>query len=343
MRLPNSSAARDRERRRVPQQELQEDVQRFAGELIERTGRAAIEIMGSGAPDKISTEALRRGVAYESGALDVATEPLPEVALLDMLVFVRLNRRVLSDYWIPQVFGERGRPFGSAFEQAEGRLWPIANKILDPSQGEALIRRIDEWRSKNPDLVFVEFVRLTDFSRRAGGNAAVVRPEDVRGLLSSVHGATKAADEAVLLAERALFLASRLPFIARHQARLGGREVIGDTMELLGSTDALVESVRSLQPILAELRALETSGIEALRESRLLLQELKSLIPTPDHVARLEHMLETANGLMKRMSARIGDFRASTIERGSGRFVRRLSRRVRARMGRRVEPGSPIR
>jgi hypothetical protein len=341
MRLPDSSAARDRERRRVPQQELQEDVQRFAVQLIERTGRAAVEIMGSAGPDKTSTEALRRAVIYESAALDIATELVPEIALLDLLVFVHLNRRVLSEYWIPNVLGERGRPFLAAFEQAEGQLVPIASKLLDAGQREALIRHVDEWRSNNPELILVEFVRLNDFSARAGGGAAVARPEEVRGLLASVRSATKSADQAVLLAERALFLASKLPFVLRHQARLGAREVIGDTMDLLGSTDALVESVKNLQPILAELRALETGGIEALRESRLLLEELKSFIPTPEHVARLEHTVEAGYGLMKRLSARIGDVRASTIERGSGRFIRRLARRVGTRTGRAKEARLP--
>jgi hypothetical protein len=321
----------------VPQQELQEDVQRFAGYLIERTGQASLEVMGSGKPDAISTEALRRAVTHESAALDIATEPLPEVAVLDMLVFVRLNRHVLADYWIPKVFGERGRPFLVAFEEAEKQLWPIVDKILDPTQRDALTRRIDEWWRANPDLVHVEFVRLTAFSARAG-SAALARPEEVGGFLASVRGATKAADEAVLLADRALFLASKLPFFVRHQARLGGREIASDTMELVGGAQALTEIVKNLQPILAELPALAAQGTEAAREARRLVADLRTIIPTPEQVARLEHMLEAVSGLIKKANALMGHLHTThEIPEGAREPpIAHVAGRVGGRIGRRL-------
>jgi hypothetical protein len=186
---------------------------------VERTGLASEQVAGSGKLDALATEALRRGLLYESAALDIATEPLPEVAALDMVVFLRLNRLVLAEHWIPKVFGERGRPFLTAFEKGEEQFWPIADKILSPSMKEALIERIDEWRRKNPEQVWVEFVRGIDFASRAG-TVAVARAEDVKGMLASVKAATKEADEAVLLGDRAVFLLDRLPFLLRHQARL---------------------------------------------------------------------------------------------------------------------------
>jgi hypothetical protein len=70
-----TSARRHGKSGRVPQQELQEDIQRFAGQLIERTGQATVEVMGPGKPDAISTEALRerrclrsRCARYRDGA-----------------------------------------------------------------------------------------------------------------------------------------------------------------------------------------------------------------------------------------------------------------------------------
>jgi hypothetical protein len=310
MRLANSGPRHGRQSGGVPQEELQEDLQRFAGQLIERTGQAATEVMRAAEQDTTSTEALRRAITYESAALDIATEPLPEVAVLDMLVFVRLSRHALAQHWIPKVFGERGRPFVLAFEQAEKQLWPIASKILDRSQREAWVRRIDDWTSKNPDLVLLEFVRLTDFSARAG-SASVAIAEEIGGLLSSVKSATQAADEAVLLAERARFLAGRLPFVIRHQARLGGREVVGDSLALVGSTQALIESVKDLQPIVTELLALEARGTEAAHEIRLLLNDLKILVPSAEQVVRFEHVLDAANGLIKRAGALIEDIRVT--------------------------------
>jgi hypothetical protein len=293
------------EPQRVSQQELQEDVQRFVGQLIERTGQAALEVGAAGPPDALSTEAIRRAINYETAALDIATEPSPEVSVLDMVVFLRLCSDVLAHHWIPSVFGERGRPFLAAFEQATQDFWPVAQKVLSTSQKEALVRRIDEWRSAHGDLVQVELVRLTDFSDRASP-IGIARAREMGGLLAGVKAATRTADQATLLAERALFLANRLPFLIRHQVRLGSREIVSDSMALLGSTESLVENTRKLEPVMGELRAAIASGVEAAREGRMLVKEVEPLVPTPVELARVERVLDTTNDLVANTSALLG-------------------------------------
>jgi len=52
----------------------------------------------------------------------------------------------------------------------------------------------------------------------------------VKGFLSSVRTATRAANQALLLGERVLFLVNRMPAVWRLQARLGAREVVGDAV-----------------------------------------------------------------------------------------------------------------
>jgi hypothetical protein len=154
-------------------------------------------------------------------------------------------------------------------------------------------------------------------------------------LLASVKGATEEADEAILLGERAFFLANRLPFFVRHQVRLGSREVVGDAAGLLDSTQTLTESVKNLQPIAAELPAIEGGGTEVVREARLLLEDIKTLLPTPQQVDRLDHTLETANGLMKNTNAVIDDLHATTAAaKGPDSPVAQVSSRVDAALGR---------
>jgi hypothetical protein len=308
----------------VAQWELQEDIQRFTGELLERIGQALMEIERSGTSSE-ATEALRRALNYESAALDIASQPLPEVAVLDMLVFLRLNRSVLAEYWIPKVFGERGRPFLTAFEQAEQQFSPIIDKIQNVAERDGLVRRIDEWRNENPDLVLVEFVRLTDFSRHAGSVA--LAGAKVGGMLASVHHATQAADQAILLGERALFLANKLPFVIRHQVRLGGREVALDAAELLNATEAVTTSLKQLQPLVDALPAVEAGGIEVARENRLLAKDIQALIPTQEQIARLERAIDTTGGVMKNVSALIDEVRTAmsgrpnTMRRALGYLV----------------------
>jgi hypothetical protein len=55
----------------------------------------------------------------------------------------------------------------------------------------------------------------------------------VRGILSSVRTATRAANQALLLSERVLFLVNRMPSLWRLQARLGARELMSDALKEL--------------------------------------------------------------------------------------------------------------
>jgi hypothetical protein len=41
---------------------------------------------------------------------DIAASTNPGAALLDMTVYVTLKRMVWQDYWMPEVYGEAGRP-----------------------------------------------------------------------------------------------------------------------------------------------------------------------------------------------------------------------------------------
>jgi hypothetical protein len=75
----------------VSQAELLEDVQRFTSDFMLRIADRATPLEES--PSAVVREAaLRRVLVYESMALDIASGPLPELNLVDMLVFVSLSR-----------------------------------------------------------------------------------------------------------------------------------------------------------------------------------------------------------------------------------------------------------
>jgi hypothetical protein len=248
-----------------------------------------------------------------------------------MFVFLRLSRRKMVDHWIPKVLGERGRGFATAFERSEEEISKTVDTILSPERKARLLKGIDEWYAANPELVRVEGIRLTDFSREAGAVASA-REEEVRGILASVKEATQAADQAVLLAERAFFLANRLPFLLRMQARVATREVTTDAIAAVSSADTLTKSVKELGPMVAELPPLVTASTTAARESRLLVKDVQPLVPTPEQVDRLEHVLRTTNGLVVNTTSLVGDLRATT--ESSAGPIARIAQKVDATMAR---------
>jgi hypothetical protein len=206
--------------------ELQQDVQRFASQFTERITQA-MDPLERSASAAISDAALTRNLLYASSAVDIATGPFPEVNLLDMIVFVRLSREVVEEYWVPEVFGPAGRGVESAFRKSEEELWKVADKVMEKERQRDLKELIDQWRAENPDQLRVEGVRLGDFAVTAE-KAAESHSAQASGLVSSVKSATRAADHALLFAERSMFLVHRMPFLVRRQTRLAAREIASD-------------------------------------------------------------------------------------------------------------------
>src|SRR5438105_1211556 len=67
--------------------ELQQWLERFTGQFLDELAQAA-EVFDDPKRPARQTIALRRVMLYGSSALDIATGPLPEVNVLDMLVFL---------------------------------------------------------------------------------------------------------------------------------------------------------------------------------------------------------------------------------------------------------------
>jgi hypothetical protein len=208
--------------------ELQQELQRFTTQFTDRITQA-METLESAAPPGVRDEAMRKNLLYVSSAMEIAAGPVPEVNLLDMIVFVRLCRGVLERHWIPKVYGEQGAALAEVFNKSELELKAVADQALSPMQRTQLSSLVDAWLAENPGQVRVEGVRLADFSA-AAGSAAADRAIQSKGLLSSVKTASHAANQALLLSERAMFLLHRMPFLWRLQARLGAREIVSDSI-----------------------------------------------------------------------------------------------------------------
>jgi hypothetical protein len=206
--------------------ELQQELARFTTRFSDRVTQAA-DALESSPSACIRDEALRSHLLYVSSAIEIAAGPIPGIALLDMIVFIRLCRSVLERHWLPCLYGHEGDALADVFARSDSELADIAAQALEPEQRDHLAGIISAWLADNPQQLRVEGVRLADFSAAAGSHAAA-RAGQARGLLSSVKTATQTASHAMLLGERALFLVHRLPAIWRLQARLGAREITRD-------------------------------------------------------------------------------------------------------------------
>ena len=215
----------------VPELELQQEMQRFATQFIDRVTQATETLEACSHRPEVRDEALRKNLRYIGAALEIATGPIAEINLVDMMVFVRLCRAVLERHWIPELYGDDGAELAEIFATSDVDLSAVAAQSLPVAQRQQLASLIDSWLAANPDQFRVEGIRFSDFSAAAG--AAGERAMQVKGFLASVKTATRAANQALLLSERVLFLVNRMPSLWRLQARLGAREMLGDAVTRL--------------------------------------------------------------------------------------------------------------
>ena len=292
----------------VTQIELQQTVLRFTGAFLDELVESCERLRRSENP-VARREALRRVLVYSASVLDIATAPLPEVNVLDLVVFIRLNRHALERYWVPEVFGKEAQPLVATFVAAEERAWDLASKVLDEGQRAELNRLIEVWERAHPDQVRVEMVRFDEFSRRAGKVARELQ-ENAEGLLSSAKQAIQAADQAMLLAERGVFLAHRLPFLMRLQARVGAEELITDSLGRLEDVDALVEQVAGGRQILTDVAHLLEASRIAAREARSTLEALTPMVSSLPPLEDLQATLASGNQLTDKALTLLRETRA---------------------------------
>lgn len=212
----------------ISQAELQEGLQRVTSQFIERSVQAFEQLRADARPELLQSS-LWHMLRLSSSALDIATGQYPEVNLLDLMVFFRLSRLKVEEYWVPHVYGLNGEELLQALRRAEEDLMQVAQKVATEEQQHQIEELVDAWRKDNPGQIYVERVRLTEFSQRAGHWVG----ERTEGLLSSVRSAVASADQAVLMGNRALLLAKTMPALMRLQARLGAQEVLSDSLSRL--------------------------------------------------------------------------------------------------------------
>ena len=304
-----------KEGRRVTEAELLQDIERFTTRFDESLTEAA-EPLARSSDAKLREQVMKRLLLYTSSSLDIATGGPPEIALLDMIVFVTLSNRVFRNHWVPEVFGESGRPIEVAFADAERSIWTIGGKVLSVDQQAKLRALIEDWLKQNPNQVRVEATRFSDFSVLAG-RISEQRAKEASGLFGSVKSATMAADDALLLAQRALFLAHRMPFLIRLQARLGASEIVGDTVHYFEGLEEAKQAMPEVRALMQELMILTKESKETAVEAQAALRVLSPILQGLPPQEQLQKTLGSASQLTERTGTLLERLRAMIPTNGA--------------------------
>lgn len=286
---------------KIDQVQLQDDIQRFYSRFTSRIADALSHdetfVRKQGVP------LLRQYLLYDSEALKITTSPYPVANFLDMLVFVKLNRIVLDDYWIPKVFGKKAEPLLDAFLDSEKDLSVIAAKYTHPANLRKVDIIVHRWRLKNPDYIKVEKVRLSDFSE-----FSVVDPVkkeksfSLSGLFVDTQNAVRAVDEMVLVSNRALFLAQNMPLLVRLQMRLGLQEMLTDSVSNFQSVTKIAHEMEKTRPMIHDLADLAEESSALVKDTKDLVKLIPERKPggvnVKENLTQVDSILEKANLLV---------------------------------------------
>jgi hypothetical protein len=156
-----------------------------------------------------------------TGAYDIASGTHPVINAIDMAVLVTLTRLVVERYWVPEVFGESGRPLLEELRQLEPRAWKlIPADLVDEDKIRKGREQIGPWLDKHPTVHDVAFLRAVNLSgdtssTNAGGLGSPSEVLGAAGLnpLGGIDPAVQEVEQSRVLAERALYYAKRWPML----------------------------------------------------------------------------------------------------------------------------------
>lgn len=271
---------------------VQSDVMRFADRFDAELVAATHEFTARGGTTEARVQALEWSIEARTSAITIASGPNPNVALLDMLVFVTLGRVAHEEHWMPDVWGEADQPMVDAYRKLEPEIWEIAKKSFEPKQLDEIRDMIDSWRKDNPAQTVAASMRLADFEHLLAS-----RSEEKKNMfqeigkmfsldpLAGLEPAKREMEEARLLGERTLFYAQRAPLIFSSQVELlsenmthlpAVQDALKKSAEISDAAASMADSAAKLPASIREERkeTIEQASEELTRQREGIVRDL---------------------------------------------------------------------
>lgn len=255
---------------KMSQLQLQEQLQRFYTRFTERLVENLTNTLTILNDPKLSETSYRQYLLYDSEALKIVTGPYPEINMLDMLVFVKLSKTAVEDYWVPKVFHESGTGLIKSFNESEVDIEKLAEQLISKEQIAKVDLLVGEWRKTHANERRVEKIRMGEFSDFISASKDAGKSDSgfsFSQMVVDTKGAISAVDEMVLVANRGLFLVQQLPFIVRLHSRILAMEVVDDFSLRFGMTGQAAGVMRQAQEspgVLMKMEALIDGAYDAL-------------------------------------------------------------------------------
>jgi hypothetical protein len=203
---------------KVTQLEVQEDLYRFHNRFVSRLYPAFDSLKKQEIETSTRTELLSTYLLIYSESLKIVTGPYPELSVLDMLIFLRLNEISYRK--------QRFTSLENLFNAALKEMKKTALKFMSEQDYIRVLGVANQWDLDNPSSLAAK-VRIDDFT-------AILRKLDKTdslggtGLLNQIGQGIEKVDEVLLMSNKAIYLSQQLPLVFRLQARIMSNEIFMD-------------------------------------------------------------------------------------------------------------------
>ncbi|GJM18941.1 MAG: hypothetical protein DHS20C14_11540 [Phycisphaeraceae bacterium] len=230
----------------------------FTLRLADMTDR--IEARTPSMDARIAIHRLRYTMAH--GLTVIAASANPKVSLVDAIVVMSIQRRLVEERLVPEYF--KDMPWiASVFRNAEEQIKAVGYETFTFEQMEEIQALADRWVDANPYRYYGAYVRLADFAATRQDSAFVgpSRAPSLLGFLTldplaGLDPATKEIEQTRLFAERAMFYLQRMPQLISWQAELLYIDTASEpeVVQALLDVSALSASVERVTRDFSEMR-----------------------------------------------------------------------------------------
>jgi hypothetical protein len=197
--------------------------------------------------DKIAREAINPAsrtylqtikVFYTQASIDIATASDATIQLIDMMIMLRLQRRVWDNINNTLVTKPQAARMSTTLLGLEKELLKTANLVFAETDIKHIQSIADNWKKQNPDREYIAFVRFTDLGD-SEEKARIMETITRGGLFSSISEANAELEETRHALEKALFVAHHMPILLEWQAELFMYKVLstGEIQDMLVQTE----------------------------------------------------------------------------------------------------------
>ena len=229
------------------------------------------------------SQAQRVKVFVGTTAYSLATNPNPEIAMIDLAVNISIQHAIFKGGLAEQYFGDAGEPLVKAYARTEEQAWTTLARVFTPSQLSLLHDGIERWLADNPHTL--QFVRAPSLAKYRDVSP-VTSPGSIR--LTGSRRRSRARHDGATAPGRA-FALSR-PAIPLTLINWHTKQVLFDTLEtpefreMLHSTATFASTSERLAKVIDEMPDSElcdrrSADLRAtLTESSSLLQNLRGVV-----------------------------------------------------------------